>query len=400
MKEEKLLLLLLKKSLESKEKALPEEDVSEGNWENREVDWERLLQIADKHAVLPLLYDVLQEIEIPEHIQEQLEVKSRRTVVQSYRLLFLTKYVISRLKEQGIPAIVLKGVSTAASYPVPELRKSGDIDLLIGEEADLEILKQVMEQEGFYLSGQQHANHHIVYSTPDGIDIELHRLVVEPFENRKVNEAVKEQMAEILRHCKTDNVMGVALPVLERPYQAYYLLLHMLQHFVYAGFGLKLLCDWVVLLNQEWQETEKSLFWGMVQESIICGFARTVTEVCVQYLGLSESKVTFMQLGDIKSDIFIAEIFDAEEFGYSGRDRMVLMRGSRPADYLREFHHQMKLNFPKQQKYVILWPVLWIITLVTFLYNNRKIRKVSLAAVLRTAGSRSRRMEELKLFDE
>lgn len=56
---------------------------------------------------------------------------ARTTVRQSYHLLFLTRDLVKLLEEAGIPALVLKGCGVAELYPVPELRKSGDIDVLI-----------------------------------------------------------------------------------------------------------------------------------------------------------------------------------------------------------------------------------------------------------------------------
>jgi len=44
-------------------------------------------------------------------------------------------------------------------------------------------------------------------------------------------------------------------------------------------------------------------------------------------------------------------------------------------------------------------PVLWTITLVRFLRNNRKIRGVSGRTILRKAAERSRVMEQMKLWE-
>ena len=46
------------------------------------------------------------------------------------------------------------------------------------------------------------------------------------------------------------------------------------------------------------------------------------------------------------------EILTAEEFGKSANDRMVVMRGNSPADYMREFHHQMQSKACEQDYYV------------------------------------------------
>ncbi len=76
------------------------------------------------------------------------------------RLLFLTKYLTEILKEHGITAITLKGASTASFYPVPELRKSGDVDILITDAAKCEQACRLLAEEGFLSSGHQLTIHH------------------------------------------------------------------------------------------------------------------------------------------------------------------------------------------------------------------------------------------------
>ena len=96
---------------------------------NPDVDYARVIAIAESHKVTSLLYPALAESELPENIWNTVDQKADQTVRQSYRLLMLDRYVINTLQENGIDAILLKGCGTAAWYPVPELRKSGDVDL-------------------------------------------------------------------------------------------------------------------------------------------------------------------------------------------------------------------------------------------------------------------------------
>lgn len=109
-----------------------------------------ILELADRHRVLPLLYDVLAP-KLPEEDEnrKRLEKRSAETVRQSYRLLFLGKYVTGLLQEHGIETVLLKGSGTAGLYPVPELRKSGDIDLLVADQKAGEKAYEVLHEHGF-----------------------------------------------------------------------------------------------------------------------------------------------------------------------------------------------------------------------------------------------------------
>lgn len=357
-----------------------------------------VVSMAKKHAVLPLLYDITKENAMFRESRAYIEQECRQTVMQSYRLLFLTKYVVGLLKEQGIPVMVLKGVATGSFYPVPELRKSGDVDLLVPGNVEPKRIEDIMKAANFQLSKEQHANHHKVFVTPEGIYVEIHTMLAEPFAYKRINEAMEKQRAECWEHLQLENIMGVELPVLSKPFHAYELLLHMLQHFVYAGFGLKLLCDWVVIWRQEWSVEEKKCFSRLVEESGLTKFAEAVTAVCEGYLGLEADKFAWKLPQENMAEKFLREVLDAEDLGNSDANRMVMMSGTGVLAYVKEFHHQMHLNFPKAGNCFLLWPILWVITLVKFLCNNHRVRKTSTGKVLKEAARRSKLMEELKIL--
>ena len=132
-----------------------------------------LLETAKKHAVLPLLFDAYEnEKGVPSEFGQILSRSASVTVRSNYRLLFLTKYVTHVLQEEGIRAIVLKGTATASYYPSPELRKSGDVDILIPREESFLRAVEVLKKEGFTERGEQDALHHIELVNDEGICVE------------------------------------------------------------------------------------------------------------------------------------------------------------------------------------------------------------------------------------
>lgn len=368
-----------------------------------DVDYARVIAVAESHKAMALLHPVLEHAGLQESIWKIVDRKGEQTVRQSYRLLMLSRYVIGLLKENGIDAILLKGCGTAAWYPVPELRKSGDIDLLFKSEDETRKALQILAQQGFVTTEDQPANHHIVCESRDSVSLELHMSLAEPFDSEKTNRFLADCQKEYFAHRRVVDCMGVAFELTSDGYHAFYLLLHMLQHYVRAGFGVKLLCDWVVFWESPLSEEEKKIFLRLTQESGTFGFAVMMTRVCVKYLGLREKQVEFLMQAEPKdvcdlTEELMAEIFEAEEFGHSSKDRMVVLRGTGLMDYAREFHHQMKLNYPKAGKIMVLYPVLWIMTLCGFLYRNRTLRKVSGRQILKKAKKRSQLTEQMRLF--
>lgn len=365
-------------------------------------DWENRIEIAGKHGVLPFLYEVCEDVkDCPGLVKEKIRVATIRTIKQSYRLLFLSKYLVTELEKEAIPVVLLKGVATASFYPVPEYRKSGDVDLLLLDEDKLFDCCEVLDRLGFQKKKQQESLHHVVYVSPEGIDVELHIMLAEPFDNQKINKYLEKLIPECQKQVERSEIMGVELPILKPGYHGYELLLHMLQHFLRAGFGLKLLCDWVVFWSAGHTREEQDIYLRLVKESGLKGFSDMVTLTCCRYLGLEKAKVTWMDVKEhYDTEEFLREILEAEEFGHSADERMVALRGDGVWDYVREFHHQMRLNFPRAGKCFLLWPVLWIVTLCRFLRNNRKLRNVSTREIFAKAGQRGKIIKQMRLWEE
>lgn len=364
----------------------------------KSISADAVLSMSKNHAVLASLYEILKEMPMTESQKSLLERESRQLVLQSYRLFFYTRYLVELLERTGIDAIVLKGISTANFYTYPELRKSGDIDLLVRRDTDLEKLTKILEKAGFQKKFTQHSAHHLEFAFDGGIIVEVHTSITEEFVNKKINQCMKRHLKDCFDLKIQDNIMGAYFPVLNKPYHAYELLLHALHHFLRTGFGLKFLCDWTMLFKQEWTTEEKQIFEDLTKECGINRFAEVMTEACVTYLGLDREDFAWeYESDDIPTEDFLREVLDAEDFGKSGESRMVMMRGTGFIDYVREFHHQMHLNFPKAGKCFLVWPVLWVITLVKFLYNNRKVRNISTKEILKEAKRRSKLMEKIKI---
>lgn len=362
-------------------------------------DVDKLLALAKVHKVLPLAYNELMKLPLSMEQEALVQATTKTVVAQNLRLLFLDKYVTTLLAARGIAVAVLKGMVTAGCYMEPLYRKSGDIDLLLLDRSKLTLAKEALCEAGFVVAKHQPSLHHIVFDSAEGIELELHTEIAEPFDNKDMNQYMTEVMQRYGKKTVQETVCGVSLPALCFEYHAFELLLHMLQHFLRAGFGIKLLCDWVVFWNRRTVEREQQE--AYVKLVTACGlkrFSDQITSLCIDYLGLLEERVLFMELDAMESDAFLREILDAEEFGKSSKDRMVALRGGRLTDYVREFHHQMRLNYPRAGRCFLLWPFLWVLTLVRFLRNNSRLKRPSVKAIMKKAGERGRMLESLKLF--
>ena len=87
-----------------------------------------------------------------------------------------------------------------------------------------------LQVHGFVAESGHQENHHLTYMSPEGIRLELHSALVEPFDSTEVNTFLEKCQKDFFENMVTENVMGVDFFLASPSYQAFYLLLHMLQH--------------------------------------------------------------------------------------------------------------------------------------------------------------------------
>lgn len=397
--EQEYLTDLLRASLVASE---PSEAFSE------KIDWDKFIKLSWAHKLVSYVYDTIVKVPgIPDNVSKFFTQKTVTMVKQNFRLLFWAKKILDGLEEVGVDAVLLKGATAAVYYPNMLYRKSGDIDILIFDEGKIADVHRQMESLNYKKNETQSALHHVVFSNDEGIEVEIHTMLAEPFDNMKVNDKLDGLKNGIRESIVRKDIMGIEIPVLREDYQAFELLLHMLQHYLRSGFGIRLLCDWVVFWNSDIAEKFANGYCSLCDEFGVRQFSDMITRICIAKLGLDKDKAARIISTGLKDNLtdediekFWDEFWTAEEFGKSSANRMVNLQGSKKSAYIKEFHHQMHLNFPKAGKCPLLWPVLWVITLVRFLINNRRIRKVSLRDVLKSAGDRGRLNEKLHIFED
>ena len=67
--------------------------------------------------------------------------------------------------------------------------------------------------------------------------------------------------------------------------------------------------------------------------------------------------------------------------------------------YFCEGHLQMKVRFPKLHKCILLWPVLWNITFVCFLWNTHHYRHSTLKDTLADFRKTNSNSQLIKIFE-
>ena len=398
-----------------------------------EQEWHAVIETARLHGQMAMIYDSLARVRedygegcpLTEGMLKYVSNSACRYVIADHRLWYETAVISKALNDAGIRAVVIKGPSIAKYYDTPECRKSGDVDIwlpdvdMTGNATDDSFgevytrARHIVEGFGYTKDEIQGNMHHVAFSRevtdpdtkkPFTLEVELHGRLTEAFEDEAMNRRLLKFQKEAAGSLtELTFFTGDKFLTLSEADGAFYMLLHMLMHFKTRGFGWKFICDWVRFLKSDPDEAVKERLRALIAENGVATFVETITILGVRYLGLENRRAAFLiddRVGEDTLNAMTDEIFESGEFGYLSVNRMVLPKSASPVGLFKEFHHQMKHNHPEASRHIILWPYLWIVTLVVFIRNNRKLRGVKTGDVIKNAKERSRFLSALKLFEE
>ena len=260
------------------------------------VDWQEIAQNALQQTVGSLVLEGA--LSLPQALQPPKEwIKralafletTRRTQIQVDRC---AAEAISRLQNEGIEPIMLKGQAYARAYPRPDMRQCGDIDLYVGEfhylQAYSVVQKLGWETDEIFNPEAKHYGCRL-----NGIRIELHRIAGQ-LSPRSIDSRFQQWTLDQLSSSRRIiSVAGKDIPVPTPAFDIVFVFLHFYLHFLNGGIGLRHICDWTMLLHKHAKEIDiKELERNLKDFRLMRGW-KLFAPIAVDHLGLPESECPF-----------------------------------------------------------------------------------------------------------
>ena len=247
----------------------------------KNIDWQALYDESRSQALTLLIFDCLNGEEraaMPPALLEQWKRQALSTLWWNEQILTEQGEVLHQIRSLGVSCVILKGTSSAISYPNPQLRAAGDIDLLAAPE-DRTAIRGLLEKMGYRPPADHHHCHDSM--SKGKLVVELHW---EP--NGVPDSAVGNKIRAYLRPFVRHPQIVDGIPMLPPCPRAVVLLLHKLEHIINTGLGLRQLCDWAVFVHREltpecWKELS-----GLLHTFGLMAFTKMITRICVEYLSL------------------------------------------------------------------------------------------------------------------
>lgn len=208
------------------------------------VDWQALYNLAQSHNVTGLVGRILADLPTDHRPPKALAAAFRQAMGQTLmayeKRMAAVQVMEQTLTDAHIPYLTVKGTCTAAVYPDPPLRTSGDTDIVLTPDNQQKAV-QALEQRGF---AKKVTHDDVVMLTLHGFEFELHTRM------ESINDGSRALLANPfapeVAYNKSKNIW-----VLQPVYAVYYTVLHLLHHIKTGGAGVRMLLDTDLLLRKD-----------------------------------------------------------------------------------------------------------------------------------------------------
>ena len=211
----------------------------------KEADWKELYAIAQKQALLGVLFygirRLSKELAPKQKLLMQWMVMAEQIRKQNIRLFQDSVKICQNFENEGFANCILKGQGNALLYPDPYMRTPGDIDIYLSGGR-----RKIMKYVDRVCPNQVMRYHHVDFPVMKTA-IEVHftpSYMFCPIHNRRMQKWFQEVMGEQCNHRVSlpDGYGEIHVPTAS--FNVIYILSHLYRHIFTEGIGLRQLLDY------------------------------------------------------------------------------------------------------------------------------------------------------------
>lgn len=340
----------------------------------QDTDWAALFAESKVQAVAPMMFSSISQHCKDEKVFREWKEVTIRSLHRNRVVQLQHGQLYQLLTAHGIQHVILKGCASARDYPDPLLRAMGDVDFLVLD-ADWEQARQLLVQQGFEVSGEDHDFHLSFHK--DKFHMEMHH---EPFGLKGKGAAALEKIVPALVE-KSVLVEhdGVAFRMPDMFGHGIVLLLHAYRHLIDTGVGVRHLCDWAAFISGFSASQFIDIFQERFEALGIWKLTQIFSATASRYLGIPYQH----WMGEIDEQVcemLMVDIFDGGNFGSGKGERTTqntslykqekeLASGNSILQMLRGLNKAAIDRYPRLMRIVVLRPFGWLILSVRYIFR-------------------------------
>ena len=248
-----------------------------------DADWNQIYAMAAQQGVLALVFDAVATLPLEQQPPRALKMKWIASIANIEGRYNYQKKTAMELAEQfhqkDITTYVLKGFAIAGYYPKPEHRECGDLDCFLGD--DYERGNYVAEAIGAKVTREYYKHSIIVYRK---LMVENHQFCIAIRGSRALKEFERHLEKTISKGATMIDGSHLIKPSAD--FNALFITMHALTHFLVEGIKLRHILDWALLLKAEQENINWEEFYEWADKMHLTRFADAMTAICVEHFGL------------------------------------------------------------------------------------------------------------------
>lgn len=223
-----------------------------------EEDWQQLYRFAVRQAIVGVVYEGVNRYNMTgdapsEAIADQWVIKMANIERKNKYTNKVTALLVKQVENEGFKCCILKGQGNNLLYPNPYSRMSGDIDVWVTKEGETTSnVRDIIKYVRHHNPKGRAVYHHIDHGYFNKVEVEVHyrpSFLNNPLYNHRLQKWFTEQADTQFsnRVELPDHAGEVAIPTPE--FNAVYQLVHLYQHVINKGVGLRHIIDYYYVLT-------------------------------------------------------------------------------------------------------------------------------------------------------
>lgn len=345
---------------------------------------------------------------LPESVAHAWEEAAVGAAVHSLQVTWEHNDLDARMRQAGIPYVVLKGSASARYYPEPLDRQMGDVDFLVKRE-DMERAGRLLAEAGFQPWEEKHICHVVYRKGPAHLEMHFEPAGVP---HGEAGELVRGWMADAMDCARTIPCEQGYLSVPSDFHHGLVLLLHTSHHLLGEGIGLRHLCDWAVFSASLSSDRFREVFEEKLKRIGLWKFACILTWTSARWLG-SPLPEWAGRPEPRMADALIEDIFKGGNFGrkqegkvyesylISSRGKDGVGRISMPRQFLRSLNEMVCTHWPAAGRIPLLLPAGWLFFCGRYLLRMAAGKRppVRTGSLIQNAVQRKNLYTQFRLFE-
>lgn len=321
-----------------------------------DTDISAVLKYATEHAVFPLVVSGIEKNGKHPEVAVQFLSLSLQLVAKNIQNGYIVKEIFDSFKKEGIEYAVLKGESIASLYIEPDLRLSGDVDLLVSQKCEKKALK-ILGKFGYYYHKRDSWFNETIAKHDKYKTIEVHTAL---FDETRKDIFFMNMTEEPQSFMEIDTANYGRISTLAPDDGIMFVFLHFVKHFLSAGAGVRQLLDVIVYSMHYFDDINWEKFFTLLKQIKYYNIYTYIVSIATEYLGISKNKLPDVEIDRVSAEKVFEDLQAGGAFGHNEKEleqfKMVYER--KRYDLFLNGDYDLYKNKYKKPKLKLIFPEL------------------------------------------